>query len=213
MNRRLFLLIIASLALMFMVLPLTGCKSGIKHSSSAEAVNMINAASAAKDYERLETLADSLGMAGKLSKGESFYWQGYANYHLGHYELSEYYWEEAIRFTEQSGDANDLVYYAKSGNRLASQLCRFGEYASALHQTLPVINRLEKMQCDTTSDYTNLLVFAGCSKTYFDKKDPAASEMLERAYQRHLDNIGQNGSKTAYRDAVAGIINIAYIWI
>lgn len=213
MNRRLFLLIIASLALMFMVLPLTGCKSGIKHSSSAEAVNMINAASAAKDYERLETLADSLGMAGKLSKGESFYWQGYANYHLGHYELSEYYWEEAIRFTEQSGDANDLVYYAKSGNRLASQLCRFGEYASALHQTLPVINRLEKMRCDTTSDYTNLLVFAGCSKTYFDKKDPAASEMLERAYQRHLDNIGQNGSKTAYRDAVAGIINIAYIWI
>ena len=213
MNRRLFLSIIASLALLFLVLPLTGCKSGIKHSSSAEAVNMINAASAAKDYERLETLADSLGMAGKLSKGESFYWQGYANYHLGHYELSEYYWEEAIRFTEQSGDANDLVYYAKSGNRLASQLCRFGEYASALHQTLPVINRLEKMQCDTTSDYTNLLVFAGCSKTYFDKKDPAASEMLERAYQRHLDNIGQNGSKTAYRDAVAGIINIAYIWI
>ena len=213
MNRRLFLSIIASLALMFMVLPLTGCKSGIKHSSSAEAVNMINAASAAKDYERLETLADSLGMAGKLSKGESFYWQGYANYHLGHYELSEYYWEEAIRFTEQSDDANDLVYYAKSANRLASQLCRFGEYASALHQTLPVINRLEKMQCDTTSDYTNLLIFAGCSKTYFDKKDPAAAEMLERAYQRHLDNIGQNGSKTAYRDAVAGIINIAYIWI
>ena len=213
MNRRLFLSIIASLALLFLVLPLTGCKSGIKHSSSAEAVNMINAASAAKDYERLETLADSLGMAGKLSKGESFYWQGYANYHLGHYELSEYYWEEAIRFTEQSGDANDLVYYAKSGNRLASQLCRFGEYASALHQTLPVINRLEKMQCDTTSDYTNLLIFAGCSKTYFDKKDPAASEMLERAYRRHFDNIGQNGSKTAYRDAVAGIINIAYIWI
>ena len=213
MNRRLFLSIIASLALLFLVLPLTGCKSGIKHSSSAEAVNMINAASAAKDYERLETLADSLGMAGKLSKGESFYWQGYANYHLGHYELSEYYWEEAIRFTEQSGDANDLVYYAKSGNRLASQLCRFGEYASALHQTLPVINRLEKMQCDTTSDYTNLLVFAGCSKTYFDKKDPEASEMLERAYQRHLDNIRQNGSKSAYRDAVAGIINIAYIWI
>ena len=213
MNRRLFLSIIASLALLFLVLPLTGCKSGIKHSSSAEAVNMINAASAAKDYERLETLADSLGMAGKLSKGESFYWQGYANYHLGHYELSEYYWEEAIRFTEQSDDANDLVYYAKSANRLASQLCRFGEYASALHQTLPVINRLEKMQCDTTSDYTNLLIFAGCSKTYFDKKDPAASEMLERAYRRHLDNIGQNGSKTAYRDAVAGIINIAYIWI
>ena len=210
MNRRLFLSIIASL---FLVMPLTGCHRVANRVSSTEAKSLITAASEAKDYERLETLADSLGVAGKLSKGESNYWQGYANYHLGHYALSEYYWEEAIRFTEQSDDANDLVYYAKSGNRLGSQLCRFGEYASALHQTLPVINRLEKMQCDTTSDYTNLLVFAGCSKTYFDKKDPAASEMLERAYQRHLDNIKQNGSKTAYRDAVAGIINIAYIWI
>ena len=199
--------------LYFTVLPLTGCRGTVSKASSTEAENIINAAFQAKDYDRLENLADSLGKAGKLSKGESCYWQGYANYHLGHYELSEYYWEEAIRFTEQSNDANDLVYYAKSGNRLASQLCRFGEYASALHQTLPVINRLERMQCDTTSDYTNLLVFAGCSKTYFDKKDPEASEMLERAYQRHLDNIRKNGSKTAYRDAVAGIINIAYIWI
>ncbi len=199
--------------LFFTVLPLAGCSGTAGKASGADAESIINAAFQAKDYDRLETLADSLGKAGKLSKGQSFYWQGYANYHLGHYELSEYYWEEAIRFTEQSGDSNDLVYYAKSGNRLASQLCRFGEYASALHQTLPVINRLEKMQCDTTSDYTNLLVFAGCSKTYFDKKDPAASEMLERAYQRHLDNIGQHGTKTAYRDAVAGIINIAYIWI
>ena len=199
--------------LLFAVLSFSGCHSVANKASAPEAVSMINAASEARDYERLQFLADSLGKAGKLSKGESNYWQGYANYHLGHNELAEYYWEEAIRVTEQSTDANDLVYYAKSGNRLASLLCRLGEYASALHQTLPVINRLEKMQCDTTSDYTNLLIFAGCCQTYFDKQDSTAAERLERAYQMHIDNIQQKKSKTAYRDAVAGIINIAYVCI
>ena len=205
--------ILAVAALIFSVLPFTGCRSVANKASSPEAVSMVNAASEARDYERIQFLADSLGTAGKLSKGESYYWQGYANYHLGHNELAEYYWEEAIRVTEPSTDPNDLVYYAKSGNRLGSLLCRLGEYASALHQTLPVINRLEKMQCDTTSDYTNLLIFAGCSKTFFNKEDPTATDMLERAYQMHINNIQQKASKTSYRDAIAGIINTAYIWI
>ena len=195
------------------VLPVTGCQSGAGKSSSPEAVKMIEAASAAKDYVRLQALADSLGMIGKLSKGESYYWQGYAGYQMSQREVAEYYWQEAIRVTENSTDPNDLVYYAKSGSYLTSQLCRYGEYASALHAALPIINRLEKLQCDTTSDYTNLLIFAGCSKTFFDKDDPTATDMLERAYQMHIDNIQKKGSKSAYRDAVAGLINIAYIWV
>ena len=199
--------------LLLTVLPLTGCHSVVNKSSHAEAVKMIEAASAEKDYARLQSLADSLGMAGKVSKGVSCYWQGYANYQMGHRELAEYYWQEAIRVTENSTDPNDLVYYAKSGSYLTSQLCRYGEYASALHSALPIINRLERVQCDTTSDYTNLLIIAGCAKTYFNKDDPTATDMLERAYQMHIDNIQKKGSKGSYRDAVAGLINIAYIWV
>ena len=195
------------------VLPVTGCQNGAGKSSSPEAVKMIEAASAEKDYARLQALADSLGMIGKLSKGESYYWQGYAGYQMSQREMAEYYWQEAIRVTENSTDPNDLVYYAKSGSYLTSQLCRYGEYASALHAALPIINRLEKLQCDTTSDYTNLLIFAGCAKTFFDKDDPTATDMLERAYRMHTDNIQKKGSKSAYRDAVAGLINIAYIWV
>jgi len=206
-------LALASAVLIFIVLPFTGCHSGVKKSSSTKAVNMINAASEAKDYERLLFLADSLENAGKISIGEGNYWQGYANYQLGQRELAKSFWQEAIRVTENSTDANDLVYYAKSASYLTSQLCRYAEYAAALYTALPVITRLEKIECDTTSDYTNLLVFAGCCQTYFDKEDPAASDMLDRAYQMHIDHIQKDASKTAYRDALAGIINIAYILI
>lgn len=194
------------------ILSISGCHN-VDKSSNAEAVNLMDAASKARDYERMLSLADSLGKAGKLSKGESNYWQGYAHYQMGQRELAEYFWQEAIRITENSEAPVDLVYYAKSASYLTSQLCRYAEYASALHTALPIINRLEKIQCDTTSDYTNLLIFAGVSKTSFDKEDPTANEMLERAYQMHIDNIQKKDTKTAYRDAVAGINNIAYIWV
>ncbi len=194
------------------ILSISGCHN-VDKSSYAEAVNLMDAASKARDYERMLSLADSLGKAGKLSKGESNYWQGYAHYQMSQRELAEYFWQEAIRVTENSEAPGDLVYYAKSASYLTSQLCRYAEYASALHTALPIINRLEKIQCDTTSDYTNLLIFAGVSKTSFDKEDPTANEMLERAYQMHIDNIQKKDTKTAYRDAVAGINNIAYIWV
>ena len=194
------------------ILSISGCHN-VDKSSNAEAVNLMDAASKARDYERMLSLADSLGKAGKLSKGESNYWQGYAHYQLGQRELAEYFWQEAIRVTENSEDPVDLTYYAKSASYLTSQLCRYAEYASALHTALPIINRLERIQCDTTSDYTNLLIFAGCAKTYFDKEDPTATDMLERAYQMHMDNIRRKESSTSFRDALAGINNVAYIWI
>ena len=195
------------------VLSFSGCHTMTGKSSSGEAVNLMDEASKARDYERILSLADSLGKAGKISKGESNYWQSYAHYQLGQRELAEYFWQEAIRVTENSEVPVDLTYYAKSASYLTSQLCRYAEYASALHTALPIINRLERIQCDTTSDYTNLLIFAGCAKTYFDKEDPTATDMLERAYQMHMDNIRRKESRTSYRDAVAGINNVAYIWI
>ena len=202
---------LVSMLLMLAVLPFASCQNGARKSSSKEATDTISKVSEAKDFERLLHLADSLEKAGKISQGESNYWQGYASYQMGQREQARTFWQEAIRVTENSTDPNDLVYYAKSASYLTSQLCRYAEYAAALYTALPIITRLEQLHCDTTSDYTNLLVFAGCCQTFFDKEDTAASNKLERAYQMHIANIQRNASKSAYRDAMAGIINIAYI--
>ena len=199
-------------ALLFSGLLFTGCQSGVNQTSTAEAISMINAASGARDFEKVQSLADSLERAGSLSKGASNYWKGYAQYQKGDRNLAEYFWQEAIRVTEDSMDPEDLCYYAKSASYLTSQQCRQAKYVASLQTALPVISRLERIQCDTTSDYNNLLILAGCSKAYFDKTDPAATEMLERAYQKHQANIQHKLSKNAYRDAIVGIINVSYIW-
>ena len=194
------------------VLMFTGCHSGSMKSSNPEATAMINAAMEARNNERILSLIDSLEKLGKIPNGESKYWRGYAYYQMGQRERAKSFWQEAIRVTENSTDANELTYYARSASYLTSQLCRYAEYAAALYTALPVINRLEKIHCDTTSDYTNLLVFAGCCKIYFDKEDSRATDMMERAYRLHIDHIQQDNSKMSYREAMAGIINIAYIW-
>ena len=79
-----------------MELLFTSCQSGGRKSSSPEATAMIIAASEAKDNERVLSLADSLEKAGKISKGESNYWQGYAHYQKGEREQAKSFWQEAI---------------------------------------------------------------------------------------------------------------------
>ena len=191
---------------------MTGCDRKDKDRASAEAVALIKDVDEQRDFSRLLALADSLGKTGDLREGESNYWQGYAHFRMDHRSLANFYWGEALRITANSTDANDLTYYAKSASYIAGQLCRFGEYAVALQTTLPVVNRLEKLACDTTSDYCNLLIFTGCCKANFNIEDQTTINMFERAYQMHLDNIRQKATKGAYHDAVAGLVNVAYTW-
>ena len=79
-----------------MVLTFTSCHNGGRKSSSPEATGMINTASEAKDNERVLFLADSLEKAGKISQGESYYWQGHAYYQMGQREQAKSLWQEAI---------------------------------------------------------------------------------------------------------------------
>lgn len=189
-----------------------GCSSSDKKSTSGEATHMLEAASNQRDDQRLLTLADSLAKVGDIREGESHFWQGMAHYQMGDMSMAEFYWQESLNATANSTDATDLVYYAKSASYLSSKYCRYAEFAMTLLTSQPAVKRLEQLECDTTSDYTNLIIFTGCAKAHFDKEDTTAISMFEHAYEMHNRNIRANATKEAYHDAVAGLINIAYGW-
>lgn len=199
------------IAALLTAMPFIGCSSK-KESSSAKATRMLEEASDQRDGLRLLTLVDSLSKAGDISAGESHFWQGMAHYRKGDLSLAEFYWQEAVNITLTSTDATDLAYYAKSASYLSSKYCRYGEFALALQTSLPAVKRLEQLECDTTSDYTNLLIFTGCCKAHFDKNDPTVDELFEHAWQMHNETIRAKATKDAYHDAVAGLINIVYGW-
>lgn len=194
----------------FVALLLVGCIGKDGGASTDEAVALLQAASKQKDYDRILELADSLEKGGSLSLGESYYWQGYAYYRLSQNMTAEFYFKESMMATENSTDEASLMTYAKSASYLTSLLCRDADYSRALKLASPVVSRLESLNCDTTSHYTNLVIFEGCCKSYFNTPDSIVDFHFNRAYKKHCENIERNPTKTAYHDAMAGLINISY---
>jgi serine phosphatase RsbU (regulator of sigma subunit) len=92
---------------------------------------------------------------------------------------------------------------------LANLLVVRGDYEGALKMAVPVAEKLEAIQCDTTSDYVNLLIYIGCSQAGVGKSGEATLDGFDRAYQKHLDNIQKHRDDASYKDAIAGLINIS----
>ena len=192
-------------------LMITACGGGSATSEEKKAAEqLIDGAYRAKDYGLLLTLADSLEKNGALSTAEAYYWQGYASDRMMQHRAAEFYWQSAINEAKNSTDAEDLAIYAKSASYLANSQCVRGDYEEALKAAVPVAERLEALHCDTTSDYTNLLIFIGCCQSRNGQSEEASNESFDRAYKMHLANIEKTRTAEAYKNAIAGLINIAY---
>lgn len=204
--------VLTTICMFSAVIVLCGCSRMQYKGTSVTTERLIEQTAEGGDMQRLLFVVDSLTENGDIRMGESYFWQGYANYRMGNRALSEFYWGESVRVTSTSDDPSDIAYYARSASFLAGQYCRYGEYAIALQTTLPVTLRLQKIHCDTTSNYYNLLIFTGCSKVYFDVEDSTGVQMLEEAYQKHLNHIKRQPTKSSYNEALAGLVNITYIY-
>ena len=189
---------------------LVGCDSNLGNTSTDESVAMIEQISHQGDNNRTLQVVDSLEKIGKLSLGDSYFWQGYVYYRMNHYQTAEFFYQESLNATKSSTDARNLATYARTASYLSSLYCRYSDYFSAMKTAEPVVNRLEELKCDTTSDYTSLLVFIGCCKTYFGAPDSIVTPIFDRAYQMHISNIEKKGTKEVYRDVVVGLVNIIY---
>ena len=193
------------------LLALTACTggkpSGERH---ARAIRIINEAHESRDYQGLLQLADSLYDIGELSEPEAYYWQGYACDRTNQLRMAEFYWKTAIAQTSNSTAPEDLAIYAKSASHLANVLGTRGEYDAVLNMAEPVVKRLEELKCDTMSDYNNLVLIIGLCQSRFGLSKDAANESYEQAFQTHMKNIEEHRSDEAYKNAIAGVVNIAF---
>ena len=182
------------------------CSSQPSKEQSDKAEKLIEAAHKAKDYQRLMLLADSLEKDGSLSSAKAYYWRGYASDRTNRRRMAEFYFDTAIKAA--SADNPDI--YAKATSHLANLVTIRGDYESTLKIAIPVTRRLEELKCDTTSDYINLLIYIGCSQAGLGQTGDETDDGFNKAYQKHLDNVRKNRTDGAYKDAIAGLINITY---
>lgn len=199
----LFVLLLASL---------TGCgdSNNKQEKQRKEAEDIVYAAYMAKDYPRIIALVDSFKTDGNFSEGKACYWLGYAYDRMMQKRMAELYWRTGIAAVENSTEDEDVRVYAGITNRLTGLLSTWGEYEAALKVAVSAVERLRSLKCDTTSEYTNMLIYIGCCQSRFGLDENKAKEKLEEGYRAHLNYIKRHPYATSYRDAIVGVINICY---
>ena len=170
----------------------------------------MNAAYKVKDYNRLMALADSLEKTGDLLPSTANYWRGYACDRMKQKQEAITYWNASMEEAVKSTADEEVDNYVKSASRLANLLCIDGDYEGTLKMALPVVERLEELKCDSTSDYINLLIYIGLSQVGSGQSGEEAQMGFSRACAKHRQNIDRKHSDGAYKDAIAGLVNIAY---
>lgn len=166
-----------------------------------------------KDYKRILTLTDSVRKDGLFSEGKACYWRGYAYDRLMQKRMAELYWKTGIAAVENSTEDEDVRVYAGITNRLTGLLTTWTEYEAALKVAIPATERLKSLGRDTTSEYTNMLIYIGCCRSRLGMRDKNTFNSLEEAYRAHLDNIKHHPNAISYRDAIVGVINICYNYL
>ena len=199
------------LAVMASVL-MTACNEEEKKSQISEADKLIEASHKNKNYNEMMKVVDSLEAIGMITPTKACYWRGYACDKMKRQRLAEYYWKASIDAAKESTDGDEMTYYAKSASRLANMLSVRGDYEDGLNMAIPVANKLESLNCDSTSDYLNILIYIGCCQEGLGTTDGNA-DGFTKAYQRHMENIETYHNDVVYKDGITGIINIAYDYI
>ena len=202
---------IVTLTLVAILLVACGGGSSIEQKQNAD--KAMEAAQRAKNYNQLIVLADSFERDGSLSPAKAYYWRGYASDRMRKLRMAEFYWKTSVQTSVNSDDPEDVRTYSLSATRLANLLTVRGEYENALKAAIPAAEHLEALKCDTTSDYMNLLIYIGCCHMGLGNADKETTDRFDLAYQKHLSNIEQNHDDESYKNAIAGLINIAYACI
>ena len=186
---------------------LSGCGGDSKERErlSKEAEDIVNEAYEARDYHRIIELVDSLKQQESISEGKAYYWLGYAYDRLMQKRMAELYWMKGIAAVKNSTEVEDVKVYATIVQRLTTLMNVWGEYEAAQQITQPAIEQLEKLGCDTTGDYANLLIYEGCYQNRFGIREAKANEYLAQGYRLHLDLIQRHPNFVYYRDALIGL--------
>ena len=194
---------------------LLGCGGNSKEQERLcrEAEDMVYEAYMAKDYPRIIELVDSIKPLGNFSEGKACYWLGYAYDRMMQKRMAELYWKTGIAAVENSTDDEDVRVYAGIANRLTGLLSTWTEFEAALKVAIPATERLKSLGRDTTSEYTNMLIYIGCSQSRLGLSDDKTDNRLEEAYSAHIYNIHKHPNAISFRDAIVGVINISYNYL
>lgn len=198
------------LVILITIVTIISCSKGVSKEQKMRNKQMMEAAQKQKDYNKVLQLADSLEAEGCMSQAQACYWRGYAYDRMKEKDKAEAYWRQAMDIVSKSGSNEDIDMYEKSASHLANLLCLNSDFKGTLQMALPAIKLLDEQKRDTTSDYVNLLIYIGLSQVSTGASEDDAESAFLLARKKHQENIARNRNDATYKEAIAGLVNIAY---
>lgn len=184
----------------------TACEKAAKSKESiGDTDSLMNAAYQARDYDRILQLADETASAEGLSAIKANYWKGYAYSRQRKMRLAENYWQKAVEMGAHNEE--ELVYYAKSANRLSSMLVLTAEYEKTMKVAVPAMEKMSEANYVKNEDYAYLLLAIGCCQLKLESPEDAAKS-FDKALKTYLDVIDEKGNISSFTSAIVGIITI-----
>lgn len=177
---------------------------------SVNADSLLNVAHREHQYERLLELADTLQATGHITSIHADYWRGYSYSRQHMMRLSEKYWKQAVN--SEIHNQEDLIYYAKSANRLSGELLLKGEYEATMKVAVPALKIMAESKYQKNSDYAYLQVAVGCCQLKQGSSDEAIVN-FNQAYKLFYDVVGDDPIRSNFTTAIAGIIKITEAYL
>ena len=202
-DRRLLQLIVALFVAVLSFMSCTEQQQTEKGRQTAD--SLLTVAYESRNYQNLLALADELDSLGSISKMKYSYWKGYAHSRLRQPRLAEVAWKAAVSLPIKNDE--DLVYYAKSANRLSGLLYFKTDYEATMQVAIPAIELLNKNGLTLNTDYANLQTFIGNCQLKMGHPEEA-SVSYDKAYQYYLRIIRVSNALSDYTSFIVCVITI-----
>ena len=172
----------------------------------SQADSLIDAAVAARDFNRLQVLADSLEERNDISQMEADYWRGRACHKKRLLDEAKDWYTRVLDVAPQTPDEEDT--YLRAAGYLADLLYIKHDYEGALRVAVPIIQQIERRGVTNADAMILLLSSVGRCQMKLDRQEEAA-QTFNKLYLYNMQRIDQDSTSASLRDAVVHTGNVA----
>lgn len=167
--------------------------------------SILDELSNSREYDKMIELVDSLETEGEISEIDANLKRGWAYHKMRKFNLAEEYYNKVLK-THISTQAEQETYEDAAGY-LADLYYIRHDYEGALHVAVPLMHELEENGSQSTDAMILLLTSVGRCQMKLGRVGEAAVT-FEKAYQRNLQAIKADSTRSSLRNAVIHTANI-----
>ena len=172
---------------------------------ATEVDSILNELSNSREFDKMVTLIDSFETEGEIPEIDANLKRGWAYHRMRKFNQAEEYYNKVLKASV--GNLSEQETYENAAGYLADLYYIKHDYEGALHVAVPLMHEMEERGCQSTDAMILLLTSVGRCQMKLGRIGGAAVT-FEKAYQRNLQTIKSDSTRTSLRNAIVHTANI-----